>query len=200
MLVIGLTGGIGSGKTTIADLFKARGIPIIDADIIAREVTAPGQPALKTITQHFGQHILQEDGSLNRSALRDTIFKNDENRHWLENLLHPLILRRMDELLQQQNTPYCLVVIPLLFEKNTYPLINRILVVDTSEEMQINRVTKRDKTSREQVKAIMTTQASRGLRIKHANDIITNDGSLVMLEKQVEELHQKYLQLAGTPR
>jgi dephospho-CoA kinase len=195
MLVVGLTGGIGSGKSTVADLFKAHGVPIIDADVIAREVTMPGTPALNNIIKHFGADILKQDGSLNRSALREKIFGNTEQRIWLEELLHPAILHRMTEMVKQQTTPYCIVVIPLLFETTTYPLINRILVIDTAEEEQIKRVAKRDQVSSQQVSAIMSTQVSRASRLQHANDIITNNGSLNELENQVSNLHHLYSQL-----
>lgn len=196
MLVIGLTGGIGSGKSTVANLFAELGATIIDTDQLARDVTQPGQPALKKIAKHFGPEILLPDNSLNRSALRKIIFADDKNRRWLENLLHPLIRQEMERLISSATSPYCIAVIPLLLETKPNPLIDRILVVDASEEQQIARAYNRDNVSRDDIAAIIKTQVSREHRIKAAHDVITNTGSLEELAHQVEKLHQLYLQEA----
>jgi len=190
--VLGLTGGIGSGKTTVAALFSKRGIPIIDTDQLAREITEPGQPALKEIVDHFGVKILEQDHTLNRSKLRKIIFENPTERQWLEKLLHPLIRAQMQEKIQQYSSPYCIVVIPLLFETTPNPLIKRVLVVDASPLQQVERTIARDQVSREHVEAILKTQLSREEKLKKADDIIYNDGDLKHLETQVEKLHKMY--------
>lgn len=197
MLVIGLTGGIGSGKSVVADLFAERDIPIIDADMIAREVTQSGSPALADIAEHFGSSVIQEDGTLNRTALRDKIFADADERIWLENLLHPLILQRIDEIIRSLKTPYCIVVIPLLFETGTQTLIDRTLLVDAPETEQVARVSRRDHVSIEHVQAIMQTQTTREQRRALADDVIVNDGSLADLEAQVDTLHEKYSKAAN---
>lgn len=195
MLVIGLTGGIGSGKSTVAKLFSERGIPIIDADIVAREVTQPNKPAFKEIALHFGDEILH-NGSLDRGKLRKIIFENAKQRRWLEELLHPIIRKEMEQEIKSFNTPYCIAVIPLLLEVEFYFFINRILVVDTSPELQIKRIMSRDKTSKSEVETILKTQATREARIAKAHDLIINDGKLEDLAQQVAKLHEKYLELA----
>jgi dephospho-CoA kinase len=195
MLVIGLTGGIGSGKSTVAQLFEKKGIKIIDTDAIARETTQPGHEALKKIAAHFGENILLPDGSLNRKLLRTIIFSDVNQKLWLEQLLHPLIRIEMQQQVESAQSPYCIVIIPLLFETKPNPIINRILVVDVSEEQQIERTQKRDHCSLEEVKAILASQATREFRLANAMDIIYNNGSLEDLEKEVDKLHQLYLSL-----
>lgn len=195
MLVIGLTGGIGSGKSTVAKLFSEKGIPIIDADIIAREVSQPNKPAFKEIVKHFGEEILHQ-GSLDRGKLRKIIFENAKQRRWLEELLHPIIRKDMELEIRKLTAPYCIAVIPLLLEVEFYFFINRILVVDTTHELQIKRIVARDKISKEEIENIIKTQASRETRISKAHDVIINDGSLEDLTKQVAKLHEKYLDLA----
>ncbi len=199
MLVIGLTGGIGSGKTTVADLFAKLGVPIIDADQVARDVTQPGQAALALIVEHFNQALLLADGTLNRAALRQLIFKDEAERHWLENLLHPLIQEEILRQLDKLSAPYCIVVIPLLFETavNFDSLIDRILLVDAAETRQIERVKARDQLSSAEIQAILNSQVEREYRLKHCDDVIINDGELGELMPQVEKLHAYYLGLMG---
>lgn len=199
MLVVGLTGGIGSGKSTVARIFAEHGVPIIDADVVAREVTTPEKPAFASIVQHFGKEIVLSDGSLDRSKLRHIIFNDSKQRLWLENLLHPLIRNEMHEQLAALSAPYVIAVIPLLLEVEFYSFINRILVVDTSEPTQIERVMARDKSSsREDIMGIVKSQANRKDRIAKAHDIIVNDGTLEDLIPQINKLHQTYLQISET--
>lgn len=199
MLVVGLTGGIGAGKTTVSDLFARLSVPVIDADVIAREVTGPNTPALGLIAAHFGQDFLLPDGSLHRSKLRDLVFTSPTERQWLEALLHPLIRQNIRERISEINAPYCLVVIPLLFDTAAYPFIQRVLVVDASESTQIQRVVARDNKSDEQIVAIIESQMKRAERLEIAHDIIHNDGSYADLEPQIERLHQLYTALGNAP-
>lgn len=200
MLIVGLTGGIGSGKSTVADLFAERGVPIIDADVIAREITQTGEPAYQKIIDHFGKNALSTDGTLNRSNLRKIIFEQADERLWLENLLHPIIRATIEQRLRVIAAPYCITVIPLLLEVEPYPFINRILVVDAPEQMQIERVAMRDKSDPSQIKAMLQTQATRSLRLASANDVIINDGVLADLTPQIDKLHQIYLKLSQADR
>lgn len=197
MLVIGLTGGIGSGKSTVANLFAERDVAIIDADVVAREVTQPNTAAFKTIVKHFGDDILQSNGALDRSKLRQIIFSDHKQRLWLENLLHPLIRGAMHEQIQRTHAPYAIAVIPLLLEVEFYSFINRILVVDAPEEAQIDRVTSRDKSEKTQIEAIIKTQARREDRVARAHDVIINDGKLADLIPQVDRLHKQYLEMSA---
>lgn len=195
-LIIGLTGGIGSGKTTIADLFtRHHGIVAVDADICARTVVEPGTAALARIAEHFGNHILLPDGSLNRPALRAVVFQQPAERQWLESLLHPLIFAEMQAQLVAATSPYALLVSPLLVEAGQTALCQHILVVDAPETAQLERTMQRDGNSAEQVKAIMHSQASREQRLARADDILVNDGDLATATLRVAELHQKFLQL-----
>ena len=196
MLIIGLTGGIGSGKTTVANLFAELGISIIDADQVAREVVEPSTSALQQITARYGQQVITMDGQLNRSKLRDIIFASASEREWLETLLHPLIRARMHEYVTQAKSPYCILVIPLLLESKPNELVQRILVVDTPEKSQISRTLLRDKSSAEQIQQIMASQVSRSQRLAAADDVIINDSNLTTLKSQVENLHRQYLDLA----
>jgi dephospho-CoA kinase len=195
MLVIGLTGGMGSGKSTVAKLFSERGIPIVDADIISRELTQPHKVAFKEIVAHFGDEIL-DNNTLNRKKLRKIVFENAKQRRWLEELLHPLVRKDMEQEISQLKAPYCIAVIPLLLEVEFYYFINRILVVDTTHELQIKRIMARDKMNKDDIENILKTQANRELRLSKAHDIIVNDGKPEDLVKQVNELHEKYLELA----
>jgi len=196
MLTIGLTGGIGAGKTVVAELFAKFGVPIIDADVIARQVTTQGHSSLDALREHFGESIFKSDGSLDRKKLRTIIFDDHKERLWLENLLHPLIRKEIEHQINSIQADYCILVIPLLSKLSDYPSINRVLVVDTPHELQFERVKKRDQTSAEEVKAILGAQTSRQARLLKAQDIIQNDGKIEDLEPQVQQLHQLYLRLA----
>jgi dephospho-CoA kinase len=195
MLIIGLTGGIGSGKSTAANLFQQLGVPIIDSDEIAREVVAPGAPLLTEIAQHFGSNIIDETGQLKRRELRDLIFANDQERIWLEQHLHPAIYERIKEKIKSLNAPYVIVVIPLLIETNPGDLIDRTLVVDSPEQLQIQRVQKRDAATKENILAIIQSQITRDKRLAAADDVINNNSDLHNLEQQVNKLHQIYLKI-----
>lgn len=202
--VVGLTGGIGSGKTTITNIFADFGIDIIDADIVAREVVEPGSKALSQIVDHFGKMFINDDGQLNRPLLRRHIFNNDENKQWLNNLLHPLIRQGMLHKLNASTSEYCILVAPLLIENKLDKLVNRVLVIDVSEKIQIERTTKRDPSSREEVQRIIKSQISREDRLAKADDIIDNNCNYhdfdEMAYKHIKncviKLHQKYQQLA----
>ncbi|WP_305841407.1 dephospho-CoA kinase [Photobacterium leiognathi] len=196
-LVIGLTGGIGSGKTTVANLFAdTYGIDIIDADIVAREVVEPNTFGLNAIVEKCGKEILLEDGTLNRAKLRDAIFSQPELKTWLNNLLHPLIREKMQQDINQSQSPYCLLVVPLMVENNLQTMTHRLLVVDVDEQVQIERTQQRDNVSIEQIKNILASQASREQRLDAADDVITNNGDNKALVSQVEQLHLQYLKMS----
>ncbi|ACE85540.1 dephospho-CoA kinase [Cellvibrio japonicus] len=195
-LIIGLTGGIGSGKSEVSRRFEALGVPVIDADQIARLVVEPGTEALASIQHHFGDDILLPDGTLDRARLRHRIFTHPDEKTWLEQLLHPLINQRIRDELQQATATYVMLSSPLLLETQQHLLVDRILVVDTSEMLQIERASKRDASQETQIRAIMATQLSRAERCSRATDIIQNHGDLVDLDEQVTKLHQLYLELA----
>jgi dephospho-CoA kinase len=195
MLVVGLTGGIGSGKTTVASLFADLGVPIIDADDVAKAVTQPDQPAFMDIIDHFDEELLKYDGTLDRAKLREVIFKHPEERQWLENLLHPLIIEEMQRRIKSLTNPYCIAVIPLLIETGPYPFIDRILIIDTPEHLQRERATSRDKAHPDHIQAIINAQSKRDHRISQAHDIITNDSVKDHLVPQVESLHLLYTRL-----
>jgi dephospho-CoA kinase len=195
-LIIGLTGGIASGKTTVSDMFKSLSVDIIDADIIAREVVTPPSEALNAIAVHFGNDYLSTDGELNRSLLRQKIFSADEHKQWLNNLLHPLIRARIIEQTAQASSQYCILVAPLLIENNLVPLVDRVLVVDVTEGKQLERTMIRDNSLLHEVKAIMASQASRKKRLNIADDVIDNDNiSEFVLKEIVTLLHKKFLNL-----
>lgn len=198
-LTIGLTGGIGSGKSEACRLFQVRDIRIVDADIVAREVVEPGRPALQKISEHFGQDILEANGSLNRQKLRDIIFSNPTEKKWLEALLHPIINLEIRRQIAAAEGPYVILASPLLLETKQFQLVDRILVIDASEELQIERASKRDNNNEAQIKAIMQTQLSRQERRARAHDIIENHGDIAELDEQVEILHQIYLELSQKP-
>jgi dephospho-CoA kinase len=196
-VVIGLTGGIGSGKTTIANVFEDLGIDIIDADIAARKVVEPKSSALVQISQHFGLQFIKADGTLNRPLLRSRIFSNDIDKIWLNNLLHPLIRQTMLNEIEQSQSSYCLLVAPLLIENNLQSLVERILVIDICEEEQIKRAVLRDPSSKEEIMRIISSQIPRKERLKHADDIIDNTKSdLSIIKESVIKLDQKYQKLA----
>jgi dephospho-CoA kinase len=196
MLVIGLTGGIGSGKSTVAGFFSQLGINVIDTDQLSREVTEPKTSGLAAIEQHFGAGILKPDGTLNRSALRQKIFTHPEERLWLEKLLHPMIRKAMHQKIKSSQSPYCIAVIPLLTEVGPDPIIQRILVVDTTPGLQMQRTRQRDKEAGSEVAAILKIQSTREKRLQMAHDIIHNNGSMNDLEAAVKNLHEAYLKLA----
>ena len=197
MLIIGLTGGIASGKTTVADLFAARGVPLVDADVSARVVVAPGSSGLAAVVEAFGSEILTTTGELDRRALRARVFGQPEERRRLESILHPLIRQHLQDSLQALSGPYALLVAPLLLEGDLSKAVQRVLVVDVPEEVQIARVMSRDGSSREEAEAILRAQMSRQERLARADDVIVNDGDLDALEPQVERLHRQYLRLAA---
>ncbi|MGF1692833.1 dephospho-CoA kinase [Photobacterium kagoshimensis] len=195
-MVVGLTGGIGSGKTTVANLFASYGIDIIDADIIARDVVAPGSEGLKAIELKLGADILLTDGQLNRSKLRELIFSQPQLKSWLDDLLHPLIRQRMLVQIGDSQSAYCLLVIPLMVENGLQSLTHRLLVVDVEESVQIARTLQRDNVSEQQVKNILAAQASRTERNAAADDIISNNGDSSALPEKVAHLHHHYLELS----
>ncbi|QEW33559.1 dephospho-CoA kinase [Erwinia billingiae] len=194
---VALTGGIGSGKTTIANAFADRGVDIVDADVIARQVVEPGQPALAAIRQRFGADVMQSDGSLDRKALRQRIFTSEEDKTWLNALLHPLIQAETRRQLALTHSVWCLWVVPLLVENNLQHLANRVLVVDVDRETQLRRTIARDGISREQAEHILAAQVSRDQRLAVADDIIDNGGSPESVTARVALLDQQYRQLAG---
>lgn len=199
--IIGLTGGIGSGKSAAAARFaEAHGIHVVDADIKSRVVVEPGRPALHQIVDRFGDAVLQQDGSLNRAVLRERVFQEPDERRWLEQLLHPLIREEIVSDLASADSPYALLVSPLLVESGQYQMTRRVLVVDVPEALQIARTTLRDKVPEEQVRAILQVQAKREERLRHADDVITNDHDLAALHQQVDQLHQYYLTLTTGAR
>jgi dephospho-CoA kinase len=196
MIIIGLTGGIGSGKTTVTNLFSDLGITVVDADIAAREVVGAGCEALLSIQAHFGNETINPDGSLNRQALRQQVFENKAERHWLEALLHPLIRQRLQQQLQQAQSAYAILSSPLLLETDQHQLVDKTLVVDVPEQIQLERACTRDNSNREQIKAIMAAQMDRETRCSRADDIIMNDSTTEELKAKVLTLHQHYLELA----
>ncbi|CAM4468228.1 MAG: Dephospho-CoA kinase [Legionellaceae bacterium] len=196
MLKIGLTGGIACGKTTVSHFFKQLGIPIIDTDIIAHELTAMNTSCYHKIINHFGEKMVNPDNSLNRRLLRQIIFSNKAEKEWLESFLHPLIYKEIQERVSLLDTPYCLLVIPLLLEKQWTNSVDRILVIDIPEDIQIQRIQARDKVSAMDAQLILQNQLSRKKRLEAANDIISNNNDMIALEKKVKKLHQFYLKLA----
>ena len=195
--ILGLTGGIGSGKSAVAQGFIERGVHVVDADHAARWVVEPGRPALTKIVEHFGKSVLQASGELDRAALRRLVFANPEQRRWLESLLHPLIGQEIAEVLARAESPYAILVSPLLVESGQRQMTQRILVVDTPAELQVQRTIARDQSSEEEVRAIMQAQVSREERLRHAHDVLVNDRDMAWLDAEVERLHNFYLTLRG---
>lgn len=194
-LIVGLTGGIGSGKSAASDIFENLGIQVIDTDKISHLLTSVNSDCLSAITNIFGSDIL-ENGQLNRTKLRKIIFGDDLARKKLENILHPRIRQKVEEALSEAKEPYVIVVVPLLVEKKKYEFINRILVIDCDEQIQINRVKKRNNLNNEEVTDIMRTQATRQERLAMADDIIHNNGDLSLLMEQVTLLNEKYIHMS----
>lgn len=194
--MIGLTGGIASGKSAVAALFAELGAGIVDADQVAREVVAPGTPALHAIVERFGKTVLNTDGSLNRQTLRQQIFQHPLQRLWLEGLLHPLIRTMMQQQAQRLKTPYGIAVIPLLKNPADYPWLQRILVVDAPKNLQLQRLQQRDHIDKMQAEAILAAQLSREERLALADDVLENTGNLATLSSRVQQLHHVYSELA----
>jgi dephospho-CoA kinase len=200
MLRVGLTGGIGSGKSTIASLFTMRGVPVIDTDEIARSLTEPGQEAFIEIVRIYGDTILDEGRRIDRHKLRERVFDNADDRRRLENILHPRIRTIVREKLAALEAPYGILVVPLLVESGFTDLVDRVLVVDTFENVQIQRTAARTGLSELEIRKIMSAQASRAQRLQQANDVIENNADRKHLEGEVERMHQWYQSLATTAR
>ncbi len=198
MLAIGLTGGIGSGKTLVSDHFAELGAPVIDTDIIARELVAPGQPALSEIAATFGKDILNSQGELDRQALRQLIFDQPDKRRQLEMILHPRIRDEVKKRIKGITAAWCIIVIPLLVESGQQDLVQRILLVDSPSELQLSRTVARDNIAADEVEKIIASQAPPQSRLDAADDIIVNDGSLEQLRRQVEKMYQFYNKLADS--
>jgi len=197
MFVLGVTGGIGSGKSAVTERFEALGIEVVDADVAARTVVAAGQPALDQISERFGSNILLENGELDRAALRKIVFHNPDERKWLEGLTHPLIREEIIKGLQSAQSPYVILVSPLLIESGQFHFTQRILVVDVPESTQIERTCARDNNDAAQVQAIIDAQINRTERLAKADDIIENNLGLDHLDSEVARLHDQYLSLAA---
>ncbi|QJR80012.1 dephospho-CoA kinase [Alteromonas pelagimontana] len=193
--VVGLTGGIGSGKTAVSDGFLALGVDVIDADIVARQVVEPGSSALKSIAANFGSEILLSDGALNRAALRQTVFSNEKHKKWLNALLHPVIREKMLADIATTTSAYCILAVPLLLENKLNTITNRVLVVDCPADLQLQRALARDGSDETTIKNIMASQISRNARLAAADDIIDNSGDFSALPAQIAALHQQYLEL-----
>ena len=192
-MIIGLTGGIGSGKTAVSDAFQDLGITIVDADLASRIVVQKGKPSLKKIAEHFGNDILNENSELDRAKLREIIFNSDEEKNWLESLLHPAIANQIQDELKASSSPYTILVSPLLLETNQKEFCDKVLVVDVPVELQVERTLKRDQVSEGQVKSIIKAQISRKNRLEFADEVIINDGSLEELHSTVMKFHQKFI-------
>jgi len=193
MLTVALTGGIGSGKTQVSDYFVSLGVPVIDTDIISRQLVEPGQPALEKITESFGHQLLFASGQLDRAALREIIFNDATARKKLEDILHPAIREKVQHQLQALSFPYVIIVIPLYVETGQFLKTDRILVVDCPQEIQKKRVLARDNVSMEQLGKILEAQVTREQRLAVADDIIVNDADIETLQHKVRQLHEQYL-------
>lgn len=197
MYVVGLTGGIGSGKSTVANEFAKLGVNLVDADIASRELVTTGAPALETIGNHFGPTVIQSDGSLNRSVLREIVFHDEAEKTWLEQLLHPLIGQWLIQQIAASQSPYCMLVSPLLLETSQAQLVDCVLVVDVEESTQLERTLARDGGNEDTVRAIIAAQMSRTKRLEHADDVFYNEQALNTVASRVLTLHNKYLKAAG---
>lgn len=196
MLRVGLTGGIGSGKSTAAALFAGHGVPVIDADEIARQLVTPEQPAYREIVQTFGNEVVGTSGNLDRDRLRSIVFSDPEQRQRLEAILHPLVRREIQRQTQRLKAPYCIIVIPLLIEANQRDLVDRVLVIDVDEALQLQRVAERSQLRTDELRKIIGAQLSRSERLRHADDVILNNTDLGQLRASVDALHERYLALA----
>lgn len=199
MLKVGLTGGIGSGKSTVAEYFARLGVVIVDADQIAKEITLPGASAYKTIIESFGSSILSPSGEIDRKKLRQIVFQDHLAKKQLENILHPRIIKEMLNKIESINAPYCIIVIPLLVETGFahHDFLDRICVVDTLESLQIERASRRDSTAPQEILKIIKGQSSSEERLRVADDIILNNSDLISLENQIKKLHNQYLQMSS---
>ena len=195
---VALTGGIASGKSTVADLFAALGVPVIDTDVIAREVVEPGRPALAQVAEAFGPHVLDAEGRLDRKRMREHIFADPGARRRLEAILHPAIRAEMERQSQAAVGPYQVLVIPLLAEGGRRDHVDRVLLVDVPEELQIQRVMWRDGVSHDEAQATLNAQATRAQRLAMADDVLRNTGRVDDLREQVAKLHQQFLRLAAS--
>lgn len=199
MLVVGLTGGIGSGKSQVSHWFEQQGVFIIDADVLARDVVSKGSPTLERITKKFGDWVLNTDGELDRRAMREHVFARPQALMDLEQITHPAIRQRAKDLLAESKSPYTIIVAPLLLEASEAGLANlcqRVLVIDSSEQLQLERASQRDGQNREKIQKIMANQLTRDERLSQAHDIVTNNGTLEELYAQLAPLHELYLGLA----
>lgn len=196
MFVVGLTGGIGSGKTVASDRFEELGVKVVDADIASRVVVEIGKPALSSIEGEFGSDVISDDGSLNRAKLREIIFKDDEAKSWLESLLHPLIGQHILDEIASATSKYVILVSPLLFETTQFQMCNRTLLIDVPKDIQILRTAKRDKVPEFQVEKIIASQMDRDQKISKADDVIVNDGEIGDLISKIDKIHQRYIELA----
>ena len=194
-LVVGLSGGIGSGKSTVSAIFESLGTPVIDADQLAHQLVEPGQPALDEIRNAFGEQCITPDGRLDRAFMRQRVFSNNQEKHKLEEILHPKIRDRIRRWIAAQDSAYCVVVIPLLLETRQTDLVDRILVVDTSANEQLKRVAARDRLTHNVILTIMDTQADRETRLAAADDVIDNSSDIASLESRVKALHRYYLEI-----
>ena len=192
VLKIGLTGGIGSGKSTACEIFSELGVPVIDADIIAHNVVHAGMPALQLIKQEFGEDIITRDGLLDRKKVRDQIFTNETDRKKLVNILHPVIYKEITHETENISSSYCIISIPLLLETGALEIIDRILIIDASKELQLSRASVRDNASLNNIEAIIQAQISRDDRLAIADDIINNEGDIENLRRQIYDLHKFY--------
>lgn len=200
MFRVGLTGGIGSGKTTVSDHFARLGVAVIDADVIAHQVTAAGEPVLDDISRLFGSRALDTHGELDRGFLRDAVFRDPDKRYQLESLLHPIIRTRMEQAAETSPGVYCILSIPLLVESGNAARVDRVLVVDAPESLRRHWIHERSDLTDAEIDGILAAQASREQRLDAADDIIVNDGSLESLYHKVEELHRRYMELAERSR
>lgn len=197
-LRVGLTGGIGSGKTTASDYFATLGVPIIDTDILARELVEPGQPALREIINLFGDEVVNSNGILQRNQLRDLVFSDPEKRRRLENILHPRIRDCAEKRASNVQAAYCIIVIPLLLESRPPFDLDRILVIDLPQDMQRAWIAKRDELDPAQIEAVLASQANREERLAIADDVIVNDGDKQQLYRKLDKLHVTYLELGNS--
>jgi dephospho-CoA kinase len=200
MFIVGITGGIGSGKTAVSDRFQNLGITVVDADLCSRVVVEKGRPALTAIAEHFGDDILDTNGELDRALLRGKIFNNPDDKKWLESLLHPLIAEELFAQLGSAKSDYVILASPLLVESGQYQMCDRVIVVDVPVSTQIERTSKRDDNDKEQVERIIASQATREQRLEKATDVINNTQGLEVLDREVARLHPEFLSLAEAKR